>query len=251
MNQLVTVLNEQPVTSSLQIAENFDREHKDVLKIIYKVQKDVKKAREDSDSKKAKNCAFYNDMFLPDKYEVNNNPKKYPMFYINKDGFVLLVMGFTGSKATQFKLRYIEEFNRMEQELKNKNTLSLPQDYASALRKLADTVEENEQLKLELAKTKVPVISEQLELDILYTTEEIAEMVGYSSARKLNQRLEELRIVYFQKGLWCLYATHKDRGYKDMSTRRKSQLWTSKGVEFIKKSLVGKDKFSQAKHLVN
>lgn len=249
MNQLVTILNEQPMTSSLQIAENFGKEHKNVLKIIYEVQNNVKKTQETSNNKKAQNGAFQNQMFLPDKYEVGSNRKKYPMFYINKDGFVLLVMGFTGSKATQFKLRYIEEFNRMEQELKNKNTLSLPQDYASALRKLADTVEENEQLKLELASKSTPTISEQLELDILYTTAEIAEMVGYSSARMLNKRLEELRIVYFQKGLWCLYATHKDRGYKDMGTRRKSQLWTSKGVDFLKRSIIGKDKFSQAKHL--
>lgn len=38
---------------------------------------------------------------------------------MNKDGFTLLVFGYTGKKAMQFKLRYVEEFNRMEAELKD------------------------------------------------------------------------------------------------------------------------------------
>jgi len=40
------------------------------------------------------------------------------MYLITRDGFMLLAMGFTGKKAMQFKLAYIEAFNQMEQELK-------------------------------------------------------------------------------------------------------------------------------------
>ena len=36
------------------------------------------------------------------------------MYYMNRDGFTLLAMGFTGKKALEFKLKYIEAFNKME-----------------------------------------------------------------------------------------------------------------------------------------
>ena len=63
---------------------------------------------------------------------------------MNRDGFTLLVMGFTGKKALQFKLDYIAAFNAMEKQLK---VLSTPQTYAEALRRLADEVEEKERTK--------------------------------------------------------------------------------------------------------
>ncbi|WP_412839762.1 Rha family transcriptional regulator [Bacillus paranthracis] len=44
--------------------------------------------------------------------------RNYKKYNLTKDGFTLLVMGFTGKKALQFKMMYINEFNRMEEELK-------------------------------------------------------------------------------------------------------------------------------------
>lgn len=41
------------------------------------------------------------------------------MFVMNRDGFTLLAMGFTGDKALKFKLDYIAAFNKMEKELKS------------------------------------------------------------------------------------------------------------------------------------
>lgn len=238
MTNLVIMKNEQPVTTSLQVAETFGKEHKDVMKAIRNVETDIIKGQEPSDSNKAQNSALLNSMFYQDNYTVDNNQRSYPMYYMNKDGFTLLVMGFTGSKATQFKLQYIAQFNQMEQEIKQPK-LSLPQNYASALRQLAETVEENEKLKIELQQTNFQqeilnnVDKAETKLEILYTTEEIAETLGFRSARQLNQLLKESRIAYYQKGLWHLYKPYKNRGFKDMSTKRKSQLWTEKGKEFI------------------
>lgn len=178
-------------------------------------------------------------MFYEDTYEVENNFKKYPMFYMNKDGWTMLVMGYTGKKATEFKLQYMFQFNKMEQELKRaKNQLpSPPHDYATALRGLADQVELNEKLRRENERlTQLqPTSIEQTSLmtDVLYTTEEIALAIGYPSARALNKRLNDERILYYQKGLWKLYAPYAKRGFKDMSTRRNSQLWTDTGKAFI------------------
>ena len=43
------------------------------------------------------------------------------MYYMNRDGFSLLAMGFTGKKAIDFKLKFIEAFNKMEEHIKNEN----------------------------------------------------------------------------------------------------------------------------------
>ena len=44
---------------------------------------------------------------------------------MNRDGFTLLAMGFTGQKALKFKLKYIEAFNQMEELLKTQSNLPM------------------------------------------------------------------------------------------------------------------------------
>lgn len=56
-------------------------------------------------------------MFIQSEYTDAKGEKRL-MYYMNRDGFLLLAMGFTGKKALEFKLRFIAEFNRMEQALK-------------------------------------------------------------------------------------------------------------------------------------
>ena len=95
---------EQLVTSSVKVAEKFGKAHKDVLEAIRELMK-------------AENSAVIK-MFYEDIYKVDGNRKSYPMFYMNRDGFSLLVMGFTGKEALKWKLEYIQAFNEMENELK-------------------------------------------------------------------------------------------------------------------------------------
>ena len=63
-------------------------------------------------------------MFEETTYIHEQNGQTYPMYYLNRDGFTLLAMGFTGKKALQFKLQYIDAFNRMEEMLNPKTGLS-------------------------------------------------------------------------------------------------------------------------------
>lgn len=99
---LVFIQNRQVVTSSLQIAESFNKQHKHVLDAI------------DELVGVAENSA---DLFYEDSYIHPQNKQRYRMFYMNRDGFTLLAMGFTGQKAIQFKLAYIQAFNEMERQL--------------------------------------------------------------------------------------------------------------------------------------
>lgn len=87
------------VCDSLQIAKNFGREHRNVLQSI--------------DNLIAKNSAV-ETMFKASYYKTDNG-KMYRKFYMNRDGFYLLVMGFTGQEALKQKLQYIKSFNQMEE----------------------------------------------------------------------------------------------------------------------------------------
>lgn len=104
MSNLVKILNQdgQLVVTSRQITEDFGKEHKDVLEKIRNLI--------------AENSAVKN-MFIESSYE--NRGKQYPEYLLTRDGFSLLVMGFTGAKALEWKIKYIEAFNKMEEQLKN------------------------------------------------------------------------------------------------------------------------------------
>lgn len=98
MNQLVIMHNQQAVTSSLQVAETFEKQHKHVLRDIDEFKKDVPN---------------FGLMFF-ETTEPDSYGRERRVYFMNRDGFTLLAMGFTGNKALQFKLKYIEAFNAME-----------------------------------------------------------------------------------------------------------------------------------------
>lgn len=104
-----------PVTTSLLVAEKFEKEHKHVLDAIRNLV--------------AENSAA-SSLFFESQYE--NRGKYYPMFIMSRDGFSLLVMGFTGKQALQFKLDFIDAFNKMEQVIKT-GGFQIPTTFKEAL----------------------------------------------------------------------------------------------------------------------
>lgn len=102
--------NDQVVTTSLKVAEVFNKEHKHVLDAVRKLFT-------------AENSAV-KQMFQESTY-LNERNQFQPMFIMNRDGFTLLAMGFNGKKALDFKIKYIEAFNKMESELKSQQTKQL------------------------------------------------------------------------------------------------------------------------------
>lgn len=109
MNELVFKgQNSQALTSSLLVAEKFGKEHSDVLKAIDAL---VSKMPENQ-------CKGYFDNTSVEVSQPNGGVRYSRVVVMNRDGFTLLVMGFTGKKALQFKLDYIEAFNKMEAAIK-------------------------------------------------------------------------------------------------------------------------------------
>lgn len=102
----IKTVNKKEVTvvTSLDVAETFEKEHKNVLKDI----------RELECSKE-----FGRLNFEPTTYKDKFN-REQPMYYITRDGFTLLAMGYTGEKAMMFKEAYIKQFNAMEKALIDK-----------------------------------------------------------------------------------------------------------------------------------
>ncbi len=111
MNEIIlSTQNGEPVASSRQIAENFGKEHKHVLRDIENLIGGESKIGLSS-------------MFFKSEY-ISAQNKKLPEYLMNRDGFSLLVMGFTGKAALEWKLKYIAAFNEMEKKLAQRPQLS-------------------------------------------------------------------------------------------------------------------------------
>lgn len=101
MNELINVKNNEAVTTSLLVAEVFGKRHDNVLRKIEQII---------AENHSTQNCG---ECFRPSKYK-DASGKQNTMYYINRNGFVFLAMGFTGKKANEWKWKYIEAFNQME-----------------------------------------------------------------------------------------------------------------------------------------
>lgn len=144
---ILSTQNGEPVASSRQIAENFGKEHKDTLESIRQIL-----AAENSATK----SMFYETTF-------ENRGKQYPMYLMNRDGFSLLVMGFTGKAALEWKLKYIQAFNEMEKKLATPQMPKLSKEL-QALFLLDDRTQRQEQRITALENNMVVDYDQQLSL---------------------------------------------------------------------------------------
>lgn len=135
MNELVFKgENNQVLTNSLLVAEKFGKSHKHVMQSI----KDLITSAE-------KSANLFVESEYPDTYG-----RMQPMYVMNRDGFTLLVMGFTGDRALQFKLDYIEAFNKMEETIKN-GGFQIPSTFHDALLLAAKQQEQIEEQQKKIA----------------------------------------------------------------------------------------------------
>lgn len=108
MNELIPIFEVDgvPVTTSRAVAEQFGKQHKNVIQSIETLMQDLDKTEDGK--------AFNRLNFQPVNYtDAKGETRK--QYTMTRDGFTLLAMGFTGARALQFKLAYINAFNRMEQ----------------------------------------------------------------------------------------------------------------------------------------
>lgn len=235
---LVKVENNQIVTDSRSVAEHFGKEHKHVLEAI--------------DNLVAQNSATKN-MFLRQTREYRGRDFRY--YLMNRDGFSLLVMGFTGKAALNWKLKYIEAFNMMEKEITNKSALAIPKDYPSALRALADEYEKNQRLSVE-NKAMLPKADFY---DTLMDTKNAVSMGEAAKKLDMNIGRNNLFAILRKHGVLDAhnipYQSMIDRRYFRVITKTYSTYYDTRsssvtmvlpaGLEYIRRILI-KEGYSSA-----
>lgn len=94
----------QALTTSREVADYFGKSHKNIIR-------DIRTTLEQLDQ--TPEGAEFGRLNFEPSYYMNEQGKKQPAYTLTRDGFTLLAMGFTGAKAMQFKVAYINAFNRM------------------------------------------------------------------------------------------------------------------------------------------
>ena len=167
------------ITNSLLVAEKFGKEHKNVIQNI--------------ENLVAQNSAA--KLFFIESQYVNRG-RLYPAYLMTRDGFSLLVMGFTGSKALAFKLEFIEAFNKMEQQIK---TLQIPTTFAEALRLAAEQAEDIERKNKQIEEQKPKVVFAE-------------SVMGSSNLILIRDFAKSLCVDNFKIGQNRLYSWFRENG---------------------------------------
>lgn len=170
---IVTVRMDRVVADSRDVADYFGKPHSNVLRAIDDI---IEKTPE-----------WGSNNFDQTLYTHAQNGQQYRYYEMRKDAFTVLVMGFTGAKAMEFKLAYLQRFNEMEAALKETEqapAYSIPQTFGEALRlaaNQADTINE--------MAPKAHFFDTFVEAKGLMTMTEVGKPLGMS-AQTLNAMLE-------------------------------------------------------------
>ncbi len=187
---------EMTVVSSLDVAETFGKEHRNVLADIRGIEESISSAE-------------FSALFYLDSYKALNG-KTNPMYLMTRDGFTLLAMGYTGEKAMQFKLAYIKQFNAMEELLKGKliereKGIAVRQSLTKALQQSA----ENERMHGHAYSTYTNCIYKVL---FGKNAKQLREELGIGKKENLRDYLsaEELKAI---QSMECLVSGLVDCGW--------------------------------------
>ncbi|MCZ3947229.1 ORF6C domain-containing protein [Lactobacillus gasseri] len=167
LKDLVIMKDGRAVTSSLEAAKIFDKRHDHVMRDINNLKKDVPN---------------FGEMFF-EAETTDSYGRKQKINYMNRDGFSLLVMGYTGKKAMEFKLKYIEAFNKMEAYIREQETA----------KQLPQTPEELLQLTMKATNhLDQRVTNVEEDIDYLKNKSEVDENQRYKLQKVRNKRCIEV-----------------------------------------------------------
>ncbi|EAJ9257132.1 hypothetical protein E8A65_06350 [Campylobacter fetus] len=156
-----SIVGDNVFADTLKIAEVFEKRHTDVLRTIDNLPND-----------EFKSSNFKYDSYFDKKGEAR------PMYRLTRDGFSLLVMGFTGQKAYKWKIEFIKAFNKMEAMIKaaKNNDLDLQSKFAEILSALKEKSNEADEYKakyyesLENEVMLLRQVANQIKKEVIYNT---------------------------------------------------------------------------------
>lgn len=203
------------VVSSRIIAEQLNKRHSDVLSQLRGILTDEN----------------IRSLIISSTYKDSKGEER-PEFLLTEKGFTIYMFNIQGHN--DFKLSYINEFERMKNALNNPLSMLLnmnKEQLALTTLELTKQIAEN--------KPKVEYYEKVLKSNDTFTTTQVAKIFGMS-AQGLNKQLELEGIQYKQRGTWLLKAKYQNKDYAVIETivvgenkTRKQLVWTEKGIEFI------------------
>ena len=179
MNDLLTVSNGQPTASSRDIAEHFGKGHNHVLRDIDTLKEDVSNFGQ-----------MFFDTEIPDSY---GRPQR--AYLMNRDGFTLLAMGFTGKEALKWKIKYINAFNAMEQELRNPKPMTTNEMFA-----MQAQINLESERKLAALEGKVAETNRKFDAVTTFVTSPLTDADTWQErmTRHIRRAVEEFGLNYQQ-----------------------------------------------------
>lgn len=179
----------QIVVSSREVANNFEKQHKHVLECIENLKEGV-----------AEKSA---DLFIESKYQHPQNKQYYKEYLLTRDGFSLLVMGFTGQKALEWKLKYIDAFNKMEQYIKQQTQnmyLSELKKVSARLEKIEDKINTSNMIEISVSSVSDSDYKNNLRYGLAIQMNELNQREKELNSELINiqEKKNEIRRIYAQ-----------------------------------------------------
>lgn len=224
MNDVIKINSEKGLltVTSREVAINFSREHKNVLR-------DIQHLLDIGGSKMSR------PMYIETKYQHPQNKQWYKEYLITKDGFSLLVMGFTGKEALDWKLKYIDAFNAMETGIKSMNNQAqlLIDIYNGGQ---AGVLASKALTELEVQKATTPLLKQIEDAKPLV---EFAEKVQCTNN---NILVRELAKIISNSGLIIgekrLYGRLRELGLVFQATTEPTQVAVNQGLLVVEERIV-------------
>ena len=223
INELATSTKENTI-SSREVAEMMDYSHKDILRKIDNLNKELGVAQISS-----------TQYWIESTYVHEQNKMTYREYQVTKKGCELIAHKTEGQKGVLFTVRYMDKFEEMEKKLQKQ----LPGTYIEALEQLLASEKEKARVQLEL-KDEQHKNEMLMHFNKLYTTTEIAKELGIKSAAKLNKVLNDKGIQFKQNGTWVLYSDYSECGYVSIKQTLLEnghiiydRKWTQEGRKFL------------------
>lgn len=241
MNNLVTIsekFKDQLTTTSFKVAEVFEKDHKNVIRDI-----------EQLISNGVNQGGVLKFEHTP--YKHPQNGQTYHYYEMNQDAFSILVMGYSGPKALDFKVKFLNAFNKMK-ELLNSDDYIVSRSLEIMSKRIESQTQVIQQLE-QTNKIQETIIKEQAS-DVTYVKEVLQAQNAWTittiakeldmTANKLNKILCELSIQYKRDDHYVLHGKYNGNGYTKTKTHTYvnhlgetntniQTTWTESGRNFI------------------
>ena len=198
-----------PVVSSRTVASELGKEHKTVL-------------RELDNTLKSDGTDLYRQI-IKSEYK-NERGKKYREYLLTEKGFTVYMFNIQG--YNEFKIAYVNEFERMKNQLQQNTDSYMIEDPVERAKRWIEEQEQRKQLETDNVikdqiigelQPKADYVDKILESTGTMTITQIAADYGLT-AQKLNKLLKEAKLQRQVGKQWVLYANHMNKGYTKSHT---------------------------------